>query len=155
MKLIAHFVCTATVDTYKKGKNKGKRKVTNDVKSLNSFAWSPRFIYSNYKKELWDVMFRTDNKPPLKPIEKPFIQIVRRLGTLQRYFDYDDFVGGCKPILDYLKEFKYIVDDSWKHIKADQLEYIQQAKHLKIGKEKVPPVFEVFVHDLDLEYETD
>lgn len=51
------------------------------------------------------------------------VLIVRQYGKRKRAYDYGNLVGGCKPLLDCLKEHSLILDDSPKQL-ADY--YLQE-----------------------------
>jgi hypothetical protein len=50
------------------------------------------------------------------PGYKTFITVQRVMGPRNRPLDYDNMVGGFKPVLDILKAKNWMVDDDPKHL---------------------------------------
>ncbi|MCP3681231.1 MAG: hypothetical protein GY861_00945 [bacterium] len=61
--------------------------------------------------------------------------IITRIYTgRHREIDYDNFVGGCKPLLDSLKDVKFIVDDNPKWLDR---EYMQEKQDKNVTQVRI------------------
>jgi len=94
-------------------------------KYRNSFA---------YKRlqETWQTIERFVLK------EKPKMRVLIQL-TKPRLYDLDNFVGGCKPIIDSLKRLGLIHNDS-PHWLDLQVEQIQRSKMRAFTRIEICPV---------------
>lgn len=82
---------------------------------LNKLHWSAVRGRGGYRDEwYWHVKLAigTHNKPRE---EFCYVRIVR---IAKRHLDQDNFIGGCKYLLDGLREFGHIKDDSTKCVKV-------------------------------------
>ncbi len=69
------------------------------------------FKYRSWRKT-WETLFGPwlSNIPPALKYRR--VTIVRHYGKGKRAFDRKNFEGGCKPLLDTIKNFGAIYDDS-------------------------------------------
>ncbi|KKM92109.1 hypothetical protein LCGC14_1221780 [marine sediment metagenome] len=70
--------------------------------------------------------------------EKPKMRVLIQL-TKPRLYDLDNFVGGCKPIIDSLRKLGLIHNDS-PHWLDLQVEQIQRSKMRAFTKIEISPV---------------
>ncbi|HEX2863046.1 MAG TPA: hypothetical protein VHN99_00645 [Deinococcales bacterium] len=55
-------------------------------------------------------------RPPTPAPERAALAVTRRFAGRQRELDHDDFVGGCKGLIDALKRLGWLLDDSPAHV---------------------------------------
>lgn len=106
-----------------------------EIKSMNYFTWKRWYVYAGYKKRIFNALKKNlgKNESTESTRKKKKITIVSyRVRTL----DYDDFVGGCKPIPDCLKELGWIVDDSPKFVEVNYIQKKATYKGIKIVKQR-------------------
>ena len=70
--------------------------------------------------------------------EKPKMRVLIQL-TKPRLYDLDNFVGGCKPIIDSLRRLGIIHNDS-PHWLDLQVEQIQRSKMRPVTRIEISPV---------------
>ena len=88
-------------------------RVPKEILSANNFLYRHWRVYFQYKKN-WHWMLRAHLRH-VEPVKcKMSVEIISERKNM---IDQDNLVGGCKPILDYLKIAGYIQDDGPKFIK--------------------------------------
>jgi len=84
--------------------------------SLNKMLrrhWSvDRKLKAKWARLVW-VALRSKYLGPMHPFPRARVTITR---TSPRMLDADNATGGCKPIIDCLRQLSLIVDDSPEHI---------------------------------------
>ena len=80
------------------------------VESSNLWLWKPWYVYSNYKKGWFNTLPLFF--PRLEKRHDGHMMYVAIHSIRKRLIDNDNHIGGCKPILDWLKQARYIWDDS-------------------------------------------
>jgi len=98
---------------------------------LDSMHWSGRSKYSKKWQALLLIAFKL--KPP-QAVGKIRFKIT---GCRYRLLDHDNFVGGCKGVLDALKRLGVILDDSPEFV---EVEYEQR----KVKRADAKTIFEFF-----------
>ena len=71
----------------------------------------------NREKQTWALLVR--NQMKLNNIKKVKVGQVCSIvitGTRRRELDFDNFVGGCKQLIDALSRERFIWDDDMKHL---------------------------------------
>ena len=74
-----------------------------------------RWALSNWKKAYLRQMRGYDVVYGLKKPKKALLYVCR---YAKKALDYDNLVGGCKPLIDAIKELGMIVDDNEKWVKV-------------------------------------
>jgi len=85
------------------------------VQSFNQFKGRQWYKYYNYKMQ-WFRYLRYFFPQQERNTSHVYLEIVAYHTKKQEFYDYDNLVGGCKPILDSLKTLGYIADDSTKWV---------------------------------------
>jgi hypothetical protein len=107
-------------------------------KYRNSFA---------YKRlqETWQTEIACKIRPAHRAVierfvvkEKPKMRVVIQL-IKPRLYDHDNFVGGCKPIIDSLRKLGLIHNDS-PHWLDLQVEQIQRSRMRPVTRIEISPV---------------
>lgn len=97
-----------------------------------------RFVYGRQKRDfimcLASDAIRRWGKKPQHEEKFAMVKLTRLIGTRGRLMDYDNLVGGAKPVLDALKVLGMVKDDSPKWIKVDyqQKKYNKHATRIEI-----------------------
>lgn len=85
------------------------------VPSQNQLKGNTRYAY-NYRR--WRASFQKQLETQFAEIPKAEIArtgiITRYIGAKCRVYDLENFIGGCKPLIDVLKRNGVIVDDAPK-----------------------------------------
>ncbi len=79
------------------------------VESANKWLWRPWYVYDSHKKKWFEILKLFIKVAPGIPAGKRKVTITARR---KRLLDHDNLVAGCKPILDFLKKWFWIRDDS-------------------------------------------
>lgn len=91
-------------------------KISKRVESANRFNRAPWYVYKDYKnywvKELAVVLPRASHEDWPRLADRVAVTII---SCRRKQIDYDNFVMGCKPILDFLVEWGYLVNDDPDH----------------------------------------
>jgi len=96
---------------------------TPSLNKLHSSKWQMSNWKKKYLKEFRNYEFAIPQAKKFRLVE------IERCGS--RMFDKDNFIGGCKPLLDTLKTKGFIVDDSAKWV-----EVLYKQIKCKRGQEK-------------------
>jgi len=106
--------------------------ISKKVESLNvmlKLHWSKRYKLRNeWEREIWALF---NGKVPRSNCKMD----IKITSCRKKMIDQDNFVGGCKPILDSMKKLGLIVDDSaaWVKVEYEQLINESGLKDFKIG----------------------
>lgn len=101
---------------------KVKVEIPIQIKSANAVGpYTHWRVYYNYKKMLGDALGFALPRVGQPPKRKVKVVITSRRF---RKLDYDNYVQGCKPVLDTLKKRGYLVDDSPEHVEVTYLQEI-------------------------------
>jgi hypothetical protein len=107
-------------------------------KYRNSFAYKQL-------QETWQTEIACKIRPALRAQierfvlkEKPKMRVLIQL-TKPRLYDLDNFVGGCKPIIDSLRRLGLIHNDS-PHWLDLQVEQIQRSRMRPVTRIEISPV---------------
>ena len=101
-------------------------------KSLNQVRdWRQRHADT----QRWERALRAELtlRPPATPPERADVSITRRYAGRCREFDFDDFVGGAKALLDALNRLGWLKDDSPSHVKVTYLQERGERSETVIG----------------------
>jgi len=111
-----------------------KMEIPVSIQSLNRQSTNKgaaRFVYGRMKRDFTmclasDAVRQWGHKPQ-HGNRIANVKLTRLIGTRGRLMDYDNLVGGAKPLVDALKALGMVRDDSPSWIKVDY----QQTKHNK------------------------
>jgi len=118
------------------------------VESLNKFIFgagsriivssrTKRFTinraYTKYRNSWYNNIFALIQTPDQKCQSKAIVEIT--FYKKGQKYDFENFVGGCKPILDALTKLGWIVDDNdkWIEVKYAQLSAKQEKKEVGVN----------------------
>ncbi|MBI4208557.1 MAG: hypothetical protein HY538_02475 [Deltaproteobacteria bacterium] len=104
---------------------------------LDKMHWSQRL---RERKE-WEKAIHYEGLQGRKVVPHPRPAQIRIRSYRKRFLDYDNFVGGCKPLLDALKHLNLIVDDTPDWIEVDyhqEKAFSQPSTKIEITWEESP-----------------
>jgi hypothetical protein len=103
------------------------------IKSQNEWNWKPWYVYDSHKRKWFQSLaFAFIQQSNLESTlmgrwkcgqDKDLFRFVKVVSYRKRLLDEGNLVGGAKPILDFLVQHDYLVDDDPKHCKVS---YIQK-----------------------------
>ncbi len=112
------------------------------VESGNNWQWRPWYVYDRYKKSWFEFLRLLIRVAEGVPGGKRKVVIIAKRKKL---LDKDNLIAGCKPILDFLKRWFWIRDDSSMWVETD---YRQELS------EKEETVIEVYATSMEKDMQT-
>lgn len=94
-------------------------KVHTKVPSANEWTFGTRWSYLKHRNLWYDYM----SELGANDAEPSCFKYARVQCHRPRLLDYGNFVGGCKPIGDYLKHNGWITDDDPGHFECRYVQY--------------------------------
>ncbi len=103
------------------------------IESLNKWQRMHWALRSKAKKEWWqEIIAACNGRVPRKRVKKKKKVVI--VSYRKRKLDYDNLVGGGKPMLDALRKLKFIWDDSPEWLEIDYIQKLQTVGELTIIK---------------------
>lgn len=104
----------------------------NDLIRMNKFKY--RDLKNRYIKTVYTAFNELVDLIPLS--EEKEMREIKIISVRSRLLDPDNFIGGLKPLIDAIKELKYISDDSPKRLKLYPVQILTRDHRITDSKGK-------------------